>query len=340
MKRVQLVGTQRSGSNLLRLLLGSLPGVFAPPSAHKLRDFQDLASRYGSLGEPSNRRRLAEDLGRLVDLNALAWPRIPDRLPAVVAAMGGPTLAHAVVAFYDAHARHLGKDLWVSKCLENVHFIAQLHVSGLPILYLHLVRDPRDVAVSFSSAPIGPKDPQAIALRWLQDQEAALEGREMVGEDNWLTLRYEDLVRDPEGALAPLCDRAGLRWSDAALNFYRQDHARSAASLSELWNNLDRPIRQDRVAAYKNAAHTDLTISVESITCDLMSTFGYVAEHVSVSTTIGADERAAILLRDRDLRTKLKEARDPETEAVHLRRLRFLEQLGGEVPRKWVPGLL
>ncbi|MEU7859070.1 sulfotransferase, partial [Nonomuraea sp. NPDC049141] len=129
MKRVQIVGTQRSGSNLLRLLLGSLPSVFAPPSAHKLRDFQDLVSRYGSLEAPSNKRRLAEDMGRLVDLNALAWPRIPDRSQAVLANMGGSSLAHAVLAFYQAHARYFGKEVWVSKCLENIHFIEPISTS-------------------------------------------------------------------------------------------------------------------------------------------------------------------------------------------------------------------
>ncbi|MBF8184180.1 sulfotransferase [Nonomuraea sp. K274] len=327
MRRVQIVGTQRSGSNLLRLLLGSLPGVFAPPSAHKLRDFQDLTGRYGSLRAPSNQGRLAEDMGRLVDVNALAWPRIPDRRRAILAEMGGSMLAHAVLAFYDAHARHFGKQVWVSKCLENVHFIDQLFNSGLPILYLHLVRDPRDVAASFSRAPIGPKEPKAIALRWLEDQKAAMTARGMVGEDHWLTVRYEDLVTDPEAALAPLCDRAGLRWSATALEFYRQEEARSAASISELWNNLDRPIRRDRVSAYKRSANTELVTAVEGITCDLMSAFDYAAEYIFVPTGISAGENEDILNRDREMRAESAAARDPEAEAVHLRRLRFLEDL-------------
>jgi 8-oxo-dGTP pyrophosphatase MutT (NUDIX family) len=334
MKRVQIVGTQRSGSNLLRLLLGSLPGVFAPPSAHKLRDFQDLVSRYGSLRAPSNKRRLAEDMGRLVDLNALAWPRIPDRSRAVLANMGGSTLAHAVLAFYEAHARYFGKDVWVSKCLENIHFIDQLVDSGLPILYLHLVRDPRDVAVSFSRAPIGPKDPHAIALRWLEDQEAALKAREMVGGDHWLTLRYEDLVTDPETALASLCDRLELRWSAAALEFHRQEEARFAASISELWNNLDQPIRRDRVSAYKRSATIELMTAVEGITCEVMSRFDYVAEHVSVSTEVSAEEKEVIVIRDREIRAELAASRDPEAEAVHLGRLRFLEDLEAMSPPK------
>lgn len=86
MKRVQIVGTQRSGSNLLRLLLGSLPGVFAPPSAHKLRDFQGLLPRYG---EPLNMERLIADMAELVELNALPWPSVGDRTRIVLEEMQG-----------------------------------------------------------------------------------------------------------------------------------------------------------------------------------------------------------------------------------------------------------
>ncbi|GAA5041447.1 8-oxo-dGTP pyrophosphatase MutT (NUDIX family) [Thermocatellispora tengchongensis] len=327
MRRVQLVGTQRSGSNLLRLLLGSLPDVFAPPSAHKLRDFQDLVPRYGRLRELRGRKALVEDMGRLVDLNALRWPRIPGRTRAVLAEMRGSSLAHAVLAFYDAHARHLDKDVWVCKCLENVHLVEQLAETGLPILYVHLVRDPRDVAASFLRAPIGPKDPQAIALRWLDDQEAGLTARGLVGDGDWLTLRYEDLVADPEKALKPLCDRLVLPWSPRALEFHRRPEARSAAALSELWANLDRPIRRDRVAAYRESADPEVVRAVEDITRDQMPVFGYQADRNATAIRLSAGERELVLARDRRLRAKLRAKRDPETEAVHMRRSEFLDQL-------------
>lgn len=330
MKRVQIVGTQRSGSNLLRLLLGSLPGVFAPPSAHKLRDFQGLLPRYG---EPLNMERLIADMAELVELNALPWPSVGDRTRIVLEEMRGSSLAHAFLAFYDGHARYLGKQIWVSKCLENVHFIDQLVATELPVLYVHLVRDPRDVALSFSKAPIGPKDPQAIALRWLSDQKAALEARGVIGENGWLTIRYEDLVADPENTLNPLCTRLGVSWSPAALDFYLGEEAHMAASISELWNNLNRPIQRDRASAYKRSSDAALLMAVESIDYEVMSAFGYLPECVTAPTVISAEEEHEALIRDRRMRAELAASRDPEAEAVHLRRLHFLEGLKTASPR-------
>src|SRR5690349_10354704 len=110
MNRVQLVGTQRSGSNLLRLMLGQLQEVFAPPSAHELRDFQSLASKYGDLSKPGNAARLAGDVGTLIDLNALPWPPFPDRTEGILQELSGTSLAHMIVATYDAYARFYSAD--------------------------------------------------------------------------------------------------------------------------------------------------------------------------------------------------------------------------------------
>ncbi|MEV4474576.1 sulfotransferase [Nonomuraea sp. NPDC049504] len=324
MKRVQIVGTQRSGSNLLRLVLGSLPGVFAPPSAHKLRDLQGLMPRYGS---PLNSKLLVDDMARLVELNALVWPHLADRSRIVLAELQGSTLAHAVLAFYDAHARSLHKDIWVSKCLENAHFFDQIVATDLPMIWVHLVRDPRDVAHSFAKAPIGPKDPRVIALRWLRDQKAAIAARSAIREDRWFTVRYEDLVADPKTALSPLCGSLGLRWSAVALEFHRREEAHNAASLSELWNNLNRPIRRDRVSAYKRSSDIELLMAVEGIDYEIMSMFGYLPERVTAPTVISAHEENDALIRDREMRAAMAASRDPEAEAVHLRRLQFLEGL-------------
>jgi hypothetical protein len=157
MRRLQLVGTQRSGSNLFRLILGSLPGVFAPPSAHELRDFLELIPLYSPLADSGNVERLIVDIGHLIDLNALPWPQILHRNQKVADALGGTTIAHVVIAFCDAHAQDLQCNTWLSKCLENLYFVERLAVTKLPILYVHLVRDPRDVALSFANAPIGPR---------------------------------------------------------------------------------------------------------------------------------------------------------------------------------------
>ena len=54
-KVIQFIGTQRSGSNLLRLMLNQHQGISAPHPPHILRTFMPLLSQYGDLKVRKNR---------------------------------------------------------------------------------------------------------------------------------------------------------------------------------------------------------------------------------------------------------------------------------------------
>ena len=308
-------------------MLGQLDGVLTPPSAHELRDFQPLIRKYMPLNEPANMERLVIDLGHLIDLNALPWPSIPSRTEKIMEALAGTTLAHAVIALYDAHTRFFSADCWVSKCLENVYYVNQLAATKLPILYVHLIRDPRDVAASFTAAPIGPKEPRAIALRWREDQLEAERARAMVGDRYWLLIRYEDLVKRPTAILKELCRVAEIEWSEAALNFHSSEDATTAAKMSGLWKNLDRPIDLSRIGSYRTQLDEEAIDSIERIVRDLMGRFGYVPNSNGPVVIPDDTERRSISMVDAELRERARIARDPESEHSHLRREYFLNSL-------------
>jgi sulfotransferase family protein len=326
-KRIQLVGTQRSGSNMLRLMLGQLPGTLTPPSAHELRDFQPLIPKYMPLSEPANMERLIADLGRLIDLNALPWPDLPNRNQRVLGALAGSSLAHAIIAFYDAYANYFAANCWVSKCLENMRYADQLNATGLPISYVHLIRDPRDVAASFISAPIGPKDPQAVALKWREDQLEAERAHNMVGNQNWILIRYEDLVRAPKTTFTELCQIVGIDWTETVLDFHSSEAATTAAGISDLWRNLNRPIDLNRIGSHKTQLDERAIESIENMVRDLMERFGYTPNTYGPTVMPNNEERRRIIENDTELRKNAQTARDPESEHLHLRREYFLDSL-------------
>src|SRR5689334_16548930 len=70
---VQMIGTQRSGSNLLRLMLNQLPEVSAPHPPHILERFMPLLPIYQDLYIPYNFRKLVLDVCELVACNPVAW---------------------------------------------------------------------------------------------------------------------------------------------------------------------------------------------------------------------------------------------------------------------------
>ena len=60
-----MIGTQRSGSNLLRLMLNELPRIAAPHPPHILQRMMPLAQNYGDLGRRENFAQLVDDVCRL-----------------------------------------------------------------------------------------------------------------------------------------------------------------------------------------------------------------------------------------------------------------------------------
>ena len=103
-------------------------------------------------------------------------------------------------------------------------------------LYVHLIRDGRDAALSFLSVPDGlmtegwghPRDAAGFACQWATEVAAARALGARVGE-RYRELRYEALVADPEGELREVCAFAGVEFDAAMLDYVgRTDSARKA----------------------------------------------------------------------------------------------------------------
>jgi hypothetical protein len=75
-KAIQIIGTQRSGSNLLRLMLNQLDEIVAPHPPHILITFIPLLPVYGELDDAQNFRNLIIDVIRLVKANPVPWSGI------------------------------------------------------------------------------------------------------------------------------------------------------------------------------------------------------------------------------------------------------------------------
>lgn len=101
---------------------------------------------------------------------------------------------------YEYLARHQVPDSctrWCEKTPKNILFCKQiLECFGKNSRFIHVVRDGRDVVTS--RHPTDPSTFWVKPTRWIQDVEAGLDYEK---HPQVLTLRYEDLVTDPEDTL-------------------------------------------------------------------------------------------------------------------------------------------
>ena len=133
------------------------------------------------------------------------------------------------------YAEQQGKPRWGDKTPRYVDHVALL-ARWLPdALFVHVIRDGRDVAASLresSGSPIA-----SAALFWRRRVELGRRAGSRLGPSRYLETRLEDLVAAPEAELTRICRHLGEEFHpsmltggrelDAAALSYRERHLRS-----------------------------------------------------------------------------------------------------------------
>lgn len=249
-KAVQIIGTQRSGSNLLRLMLNQLDGVFAPHPPHILSTFLPLIPDYGDLGDDAVFLQLVDDVCRLVELNPVPWVGIHLDRTSIVRSCNSPTLVEVFRRVYESGATQHSAGLWCCKSMQNVHHLDLLMENGLDPFLIFLYRDGRDVALSFRKAIVGPKHVYHIARQWQEEQELALRRVALAGHERAIAVRYEDLLRQPGVEMHRICSFLGLPYSDKVLDYYHSEESHLTAESGDMWRNVVLPIIPDNFNKY------------------------------------------------------------------------------------------
>jgi hypothetical protein len=215
MKRpVFVVGCPRSGTTLLYSMLVSAGGFAA---YRKETYFYDLLPRFPDLTDPAVQHRFEREflqgyLGKVPGL---------DVAPFVKSALAKCTDSCSFLPlFLGAIARAQQMDRWIEATPVHVLYLNEIQQAVPDALFVHVIRDGRDCALSNTSqgwVPTLPWDRSrrlgVAALFWeSMVQTGRRFGRTNPG--NYLELRFEDLIADPHTTL----DRLG-RFIDHNLDY-------------------------------------------------------------------------------------------------------------------------
>lgn len=91
--------------------------------------------------------------------------------------------------------------------------------------YIHLVRDPRDNIISLKNVDFEGPFSALLAYRWKHSAEKLFNIKKKLPE-KFYTIRYEDLVREPQRYYAEMCEFLALPYNEQVFDFYKkQDEA-------------------------------------------------------------------------------------------------------------------
>lgn len=249
---IQIIGTQRSGSNLLRLILNQAPEISAHHPPHILKVFFPILDQYSDLSEPDNFKRLIHDVCRLIETNPVPWNLDLDR-EAIFTLCKKRTLVEVFKVVYELMAQSDGASFWCCKSMANVTYFEALEANNLNPLYIHLIRDGRDVAASFKKTIVGEKHVYHLAQVWKNNYQKAKRVENQVGIARCLTIQYEQLISAPAQVLNQLNAFLGIQIDESALEFFNSEESKATAAAGTMWQNLTQPILSGNTKKFMSA---------------------------------------------------------------------------------------
>jgi len=230
-----VVGIARSGTTLLSAMLSAHPRLDCGPESRFFARFRHLGTRERErLLDPLLWPRPAVDFiaslrnqgHPITDLFGLSLPEIGTYL------LGRePSVAAMLESLTVLHARRAGAARWIEKTPRHLLMTDTLRALWPDAAIVRIVRDPRDVALSLARVPFAKESVVGNLVRIDEDDRAS---RERVESDpRAMTLRYEDLVSEPERELRRLCAFLDEAYDPAMLD--RRATAGSVAAEHEWW---------------------------------------------------------------------------------------------------------
>jgi Sulfotransferase family len=286
---IQIIGTQRSGSNLLRLILDQSDQITSPHPAHVLVTFMPLLKFYGELNGESY-KLLIDDVVNYVEANPVPWENINIDRGKILANSKIYSLFEINRLIYQQAAISKNAKYWCCKSMANVHYAGELESHSPNLKYIYLYRDGRDVAVSFKKAIVGEKHIYNLAQQWKYDQDACIKLAAHTDESRFFALNYETLIASPERTIRNLCAFLDIRYSEKMLDFYRSDGSRATAAAGEMWQNLSKPIMSNNKGKFHDElSHNELE-TFELVAHDVLKKLGYPVFTTLTNTGLISEE--------------------------------------------------
>ena len=241
-----IFGCPRSGTSLLSAMLGTHPKLAIPRESHLYDNIYPIVHGRADLTHEPTRVRVVAEILRSSHIKN--WQPSPT-LSETLAEITRFDFHGLVDGLLRSWASKTGKSRWGEKTPQHTLCWRSI-LSGFDnAQVIHVVRDGRDVALSYRSAFFGPKHVYPLALRWQQYLAAAEEARTALGAGAFLQVRYEDLVAAPEQELRRICSFLGEEFAPAMLTFYNEDRGPRRDTRNA--ENLRRPVMSGNTAKWR-----------------------------------------------------------------------------------------
>lgn len=244
-----IVGNDRSGTTMLRLILDRGEQVAIPTESMFLGDFQPVRRGSLDLTDHDTAVRFARTVWS--HPKVALW-NLPGEAPVPPKGLAhSDAYKFAVEAPYRSYAQRDGKSRWGDKTPYYLHCIDEILAVWPDAKFIVLIRDGRDVALSIRPLPFGANNSWAAARDWARGIRDGVEASEK-HPNNVRFVYYEKLVADPESQVRELCEFLSLNFVSEMLNVEKTASDKLVSSQADWFTNLWAGINQNSVGKWRS----------------------------------------------------------------------------------------
>ncbi len=291
---VFIVGVHRSGTTLLRFMLSSHPRLYIPPESDFIPRFF-RKNPQGALTPAQVRRYLDIIFTRYRFVEE--WQGPPPEPQTFYAGMQPPTPAGFLDRLYGLYARQNGAQRWGDKTPIYASYVPVLHAIFPQAQFIHIIRDPFDAAISLLDKYAAREfhiDVYYAARNWVRRIQAVRSAARRLDARQYLEIRYEALVRQPQHVLEGVCAFLGEEFHPDMLAQHRLAQERVAPD-SHFFANVRQPVSSSRIGRGRRSLPEADKRLIQHVAGALMDELGYPRE--ALGPMPGAEKRRLARLR-------------------------------------------
>lgn len=273
-----IVGANRSGTTLLRLILNAHSRI-AIPDELVYFDYNFSRGSFRPWHHPGfSQEQYEQFVSRFLERNeeALA-PLYIDHLKHEILSSSAFDLREPYARALQAWAAHHGKQRWGEKTPGNLFYVDLIYDMFPEARFIYMMRDPRAGVDSMNRSVLFSNDTVINALnrrKYMQEGLAQLQAA--VPPAQRTLLKYEDLVAEPEQTVQALCTFIGEDFEPQMLNFHQDAEQYMKPRAVKKFNQAaTQPIQKSKIDAWQQNLSPDDIAIIEWICTTSMQEHGY-----------------------------------------------------------------
>ncbi|MFA5903080.1 MAG: sulfotransferase [Desulfobacula sp.] len=290
-----IVGCPRSGTYLLSNILNHSKQIAIPTESHFIPLFKRYIPLFGNLDDLNNRARLLRTIYSFLEIWAIRAEEERDYQKMIQysllatrefseAIIGSThTFSDLLHALFRNYAILKGVPFYGDKSAFFQHIPLDKidHAVAGRAKFIHIVRDGRDVCLSWMKLRVGPETISVAGRAW-RGHVAGKRAWGKVHPNRYCEVRYEDLIVNLEREIRRICEFIGIEFRSEMLAFYQGEMAQTIA-MSTTHLLLGSPIDSKNCGKWRTQMSREDIELFEWIAGDMLAELGYPVTNTKLS---------------------------------------------------------